>query len=140
MTNPPAWLEQLASDAAGLLCPVDMLAPVGCHVHFDEEESVWEVTVFAARTETFGGPRDGQLTPSRFELDLAALAGLLSDVTSFSWCALPLGDEDDLGAHVCVEGTCCGKAVRLRVPAAAPPSVPVGRRVDVLRQEITEVW
>ena len=69
-------------------------------VFHDEEQDVWEVTLFVSLTETLGGEQDGKLTGGRFSLDLTGLASLFSEVERFSWQAASLGADDDLGSHL----------------------------------------
>ncbi len=140
MMNPPGWLEQLANDAVSEMLPIDILAPVGCHFHCDETNGQWEVTIFASRTEVVGGKYDGRLTESFFSLDLAAVSRLFDAVSSLHWHVVPSAGPDELGPHVSIEGLYDGHLVWLRMAAAAPEAMPVGRLVDVHAADIIDQW
>ncbi|HET6426519.1 MAG TPA: hypothetical protein VFG20_22700 [Planctomycetaceae bacterium] len=138
MTNPPEWLGEFADRVAALVLAVDVLAPVGCHFCF--ESGVWEVTLFAAKTEIVGGPRDGLQRPSRFCLDLAGLTALFTAISSFHWQAHSLGRRDDLGAHIAVEGEVAGHRVWLRVPARVPETLDIGAVAHLPDRRWKEAW
>jgi hypothetical protein len=138
MTNPPEWLAEFTDRVTALIMAVDVLAPIGCH--FCCEAGVWEVTLFAARTEVLGGPRDGQQRSSRFFLDLAGLTRLFDSVTAFHWQAHSLGKSDDLGAHVAIEGDVDGKPVWLRIPSHAPAMFDPGRVALMHDRRWEEAW
>lgn len=138
MTTPPTWLAEFADRVAALVLPVDVQAPVGCH--FCCEAGVWEVTLFMAKTEILGGPRDGLQRPSRFCLNLAELTALFASVSSFHWQAHSLGRRDDLGAHVSVEGEVAGQRVWLRIPARVPETLDIGVVVHRDDRRWKEAW
>lgn len=138
MTNPPTWLAEFADQVTSLLLPVDVLAPLGCHVF--QYGDIWEVTLFAAKTEVIGGPRDGEQRPSRFHLDLGGLTQLFTSVTSFHWQAHSLGKNDDLGAHVAIEGDVAGNHVWLRIPSHAPAMFDAGRVALMQDRTWKEAW
>lgn len=139
MLVPPAWLVRLANDAAAAMLPVDLLAPLGCHFAWNAADDQWEVTLFASRTEIVGGRHDGEILPSRFRLNIEALRLLFTEIATLDWHALPTGD-DDLGAHLSLEGRCGEHRVWFRIPAVAPTAMPPGRRMDVRAAEIIETW
>jgi hypothetical protein len=116
------------------------MPPLGCHTYFDEELGQWEVTLFASRTEIIGGPEDGTLCDATFAVDLRDLLPLLDDVESFYWQANPLGDEDELGPHVAIEGAYRGQPVWLRIVAIAPDRFEAGRHVRIHERRIEDLW
>lgn len=138
MTTPPPWLAEFADRVTALVVAVDVLAPIGCH--FCHEADVWEVTLFAARTEVIGGRRDGETRPCRFCLDLAGLAPLFSSITAFYWQAHALGKQDDVGAHVAMEGIVEGNRVWLRIPSHAPAMFDAGRVALIHDRRWEEAW
>ena len=140
MANPPSWLTQLANDVVEQMIAVDVLAPVGCHYYHDESRDQWEVAVFAAKTETVGGRFDGRMIPSRFHIDVLGLLKVFGKADQVHWQALSMGDEDDLGAHLSIEGTYCGHAVWLRVLSAAPDQFEAGRYFDAHEMRMVERW
>ena len=125
MTDLPDWLRKLADAVGERMVPVDDATPLGCHTAF--AEGVWEVTMFSDRTEIVGGADDGATRPTRFFLDLTTLAECFDEVERFSWQPVSIGQADDLGPHVAVEGRVGGHTVWLRVLADAPRHFGTGR-------------
>jgi len=138
MPSPPEWLEELADAAAQQMIPADVLAPIGCHFCFADE--TWEVSLFAAVTQIVGGKYDGVLRPSRFHVDLQAVARLLSEVHEISWQALPLATDDELGSHVAITGTYREHQIILRMLSRAPRGFAAGRRALVYENTWEETW
>ncbi len=138
MVAPPHWLSAFANSVATHIHSVDLLSPLGCH--FQNVDEVWEVTVFASRTEIVGGPEDGRMSDSGFNVDVKNIIEQFSQVESISWQTQPLGLHDELGAHLAIEGLIDNKQVWLRVTAAAPRRFAVGRRALVNQQKLEELW
>ena len=140
-TPPPhAWLVQLADEVSARLIPTGVAAPIGCHYHHNHSHDQWEVTLFAARTETVGGPLDGRISTSKFSVDLDGLAEIFDNVARFQWQALSLGQDDELGPHISVEGIYRGHSVWLRIPAVAPERFEPGRSTNAGNSRIEERW
>lgn len=138
--TPPHWLEQTVNQVTAQFHAVDDLAPIGCHFFHDESLDQWEVTIFVSQTETIGGEYDGKRTSSRFSVDLMSLSALFSEVRQFSWQALSMGDDDDLGPHVTLEGRVQGNDVWLRIVAEPPPQFQVGRIADTSKRRFLDLW
>ena len=136
--TPPAWLAELAEDVTGLMVPTEVMAPIGCHFH--REASVWEVTIFASVTEVVGGQQDGMRFPAHFLLDVGGVIGLFSDVDSVKWQVLDEGPDDELGAHLAVEGIYRSERLLLRIPAQAPRRFDVGRVANVYEKRFVDIW
>lgn len=135
---PPSWLAELAKSVTTLMHAQDVLAPIGCHYHRGDD--MWEVTIFASRTEVVGGERDGLRFPSRFVLDVKGLLALFETVEAIEWQALSQGPEDEIGANLAVLGSCEGGRVCLRIPAEAPHRFEVGRLANVYEMRFVDVW
>lgn len=131
-------MQSLADEVGSYIRPVDVLAPLGCH--YCEIDGVWEITLFASQTEIVGGPKDGGMRPSRFHVELIGLAAIFDEVESAYWQAQQLGENDDLGPHVGVEGVYAGHRVWLRIPAVAPSRFPAGRHAVVQPETWEELW
>ena len=138
MPLPPTWLREFANAVAGTIQPVDVLAPLGCHFHRDGD--VWEVSLFASSTEIVGGQQDGNVRPSRFAVDLAALTGVFEQVQTFHWQVMAANRWDELGAHVSLEGRYQGHAIWLRILSRAPQRFQPGRQARVYDLSWEEVW
>ncbi len=138
MPSPPEWLQQLADAAALQMIPADMMAPVGCHFCLVDE--IWEISLFAANTQIVGGKQDGVLRPSRFQVDLQAVTKLFSAVHHLAWQPLPLAADDELGAHVAIDGLYAGHSVSLRILSRAPKQFTAGRRAIVYENAWEETW
>lgn len=142
MKSPPEWLAELANLVASEMYPIDLLAPLGCHYHYNDEidGGQWEVTVFAGSTEIVGGEFDGMQQPSRFCLNLGSMLKYFGEVSTFHWQTAPVAEDDELGAHVAIEGTYKGQSVWLRVLAEAPERFECGRQANVYELRLEEVW
>ena len=140
MPTRPDWLERLANEVIRQIHAVDVLAPIGCHSFHNQEDDQWEVTVFASSTEIIGGRLDGKITSSKFALDVRGLYELFTDVTCIEWQSHQLGPEDELGAHILIEGTFEGFSICLRVLAQAPERFQVGRYVYTEESRLENVW
>ena len=140
MTRPPFWIEETANRAAALFQSADALAPIGCHYYHDEQDGVWEVSLFVSLTETLGGELDGKLTSGRFSVDLSGLLSLFSKVERFSWQAGSLGAGDDLGSHLAIEGRVGGETLWLRILSEPPRQFEAGRIADVYGGEFRDRW
>lgn len=138
--HPPHWLSDLADAVAEKMHALDVLAPIGCHYYRNRAIDQWEVTLFASRTEIVGGERDGQLTNSRFDLDLRAVLELFEHVAGAHWQTMALGPDDELGAHISIEGTFQGKSVWVRILSHPPTRFDKGRNVHVHGLRIEDVW
>jgi hypothetical protein len=131
-------MRVFADAVAAQLQAVDVLPPLGCHVHRDAE--AWELTVFASATEVIGGSRDGEFRMSRFHVDVLGICQLFDEIASITWQTHRLGQRDDLGAHLAIEGQVQGEPVWLRIPAVAPKAFAPGRLAHALTQQWEEVW
>lgn len=138
MASPPDWLREFADAIAEQIRAVDLLAPIGCHLFHAVD--VWEVTLFVSSTEVIGGQHDGRERASRFFLDLQGVASVFDTVESFAWQAQDLGDDDDVGPHISVEGSYQGEAIWLRIPATAPPAFQPGRQANAYHHRWEETW
>lgn len=138
MASPPPWLEELANAVALQMTPAEMMAPIGCH--FCLVDSQWEITLFASKTEVVGGGQDGTLKSSKFSVDVKGITELFSNVENLHWQAVPMGSNDDLGAHLSLEGNYHGQAVWLRILSTAPKRYKAGRKALTYEMEWKEVW
>ena len=140
MSSLPTWIEQLTESVIEHIQPVDLMAPIGCHVFHNPELNEWEVTLFAARTEVVGGQFDGKITSSKFVLDLQKLSELFSTVTRIQWQSHSIDQDDELGPNVSVEGMYNGHQVWLRILADSPERFETGRYVHSEELRVHNVW
>ncbi len=134
----PEWLSQLAESVAALMHAHDVLSPVGCHVH--QEGDLFEVMVFASRTEVFGGGQDGKRLPSRFTLDVQGLIGLFASIEAIEWQPLRQDAQDEIGAHLAIVGDYHGRRLCLRIPAKAPDRFEAGRIANIPERRFINIW
>ena len=137
-SSPPAWLAELTQTVSESIIPADVLPPLGCHCF--NQDGVWEVTLFAATTEVIGGERDGYRFSAEFVLDIGKLLSLFTDLTSVHWQALPHDTNDEIGAHVAIEGAYRGRSLLLRIPSHAPQRFDVGRHAHVHGRRLVDIW
>jgi len=138
MATPPSWLKEFTNQVIEQILPTDPLSPIGCHFHQTADE--WEVTIFVSRTEILGGQYDGESHHCRFHLNLQELTSLFDHVETFAWQALPMTKDDDLGAHVALEGTAHGERVWLRITAVQPEMFESGRVANVVDMTFESHW
>lgn len=138
--NYVSWINDLAHDVLEEILPIDSLAPVGCHHFFNDETSQHEVTLFASKTEILGGADDGRQQDSRFCLDLAGIWRLFENVVDFHWQTTRAHEDDDLGAHISIEGEYHGHSVWLRILAEAPQQFDHGRVFDINSASVKNLW
>lgn len=140
MCATPTWLCELADLIAAKLYPIDPLAPLGCHHYFDQATQQWEVTLFVGGTRVIGGPCDGRTVSSRFVADLLPIARAFETIDAMRWQSDRAGNEDDVGAHLAIEGRFHGDAVHLRLCAQAPASFEPSREVRIYEKRMVDLW
>lgn len=140
MTRPPTWLAETSNRVALHIHGADPLAPIGCHYYYDEATEVWEVTLFVSLTETLGGELDGQFTRSRFSVELLGWREIFSEIHRFSWQAVSMGENDDLGPHLAVEGRVGEHKIWLRIVAEPPKPFQAGRIADAYGMDFHDCW
>ena len=138
MASPPEWLARFVNAATTSINSYDVLSPLGCH--FQQVQDVWEITVFASRTEIVGGPQDGSLSTSRFNVDVYEVLQQFSKVDAINWQAQSFDSRDDLGAHLSIEGSYENHQIWFRITSTAPEQFEAGRRADVNHRGIEEIW
>ncbi len=138
MASPLNWMSDLIDHVSASIQPHDDLAPLGCH--FQQYNGVWEITLFASRTELIGGPQDGKLKDSHFNVDVKHLMGAFSTIESIAWQAHRMDQDDELGPHMAVEGTIDDKPVWLRITSTAPRQFGPGRHYFVNSKSIKDIW
>jgi hypothetical protein len=138
MVTPPDWLSTFVDSVTAHIHSHDVLSPLGCH--FQQVDDLWEITVFASRTEVVGGPQDGLLCNAAFSVDVNRLLNQFSEIHSISWQAHSLGMRDELGPHLSVEGRRDNRQLWLRITSTAPERFEAGRRAIVNQQQIEEIW
>ena len=140
MTQPPVWLKETANRIATHIHGADALAPIGCHYYHDDLCDLWEVTLFVSLTETLGGELDGKLTQSRFSVELLGWDRVLTEVHRLAWQAVSMGEDDDLGPHLSVEGRVGEHKIWLRILADPPKQFQAGRIADVYGMDFRDCW
>ena len=135
---PPDFISSLANSVAACLTSFEPIPPVGCH--FADSEVGWEVTVFPSMTEIVGGPDDGLRTAARVCVDVASVVSLFSAVRELTWQCMPLGKDDELGAHLYIVGDYEGEPVCVQILASAPPNLEPGRKALFHQGLISDEW
>ena len=140
MSSPPRWLAEMANEITANLHGTDLLAPLGCHYHHNQRADQWEITLFASTTHVIGGSFDGLKTTSGFFLDLQQVIAVFSDLRSCNWQSGSMGDDDEAGAHIAIDGDYEGRKIWLRILSAPPQSLEHGREARVYQSQFEEVW
>lgn len=140
MATPPDWIATLVNSVISHIKSADLMPPVGCHYHYDSEAKLWEVTIFPSDTRIVGGQYDGASVGSPFFMDLKNVFDFMENVTAVSFQSTQLGDHDEIGTHVSIEGECEGNEVWLRILARAPRQFQAGREVSVYSNMVEDLW
>jgi len=122
----PGWVYGLAETVAGNMTSISGPAPIG--FLYSQEGGRWELIVYPKSVELVGGAEDGQIVSPGYSLDLEQLRGAFDRVDACSWESL--GNPDDEGPHVSIEGVYQGHEVFLRVLAYAPEDDEPGMKLD----------
>lgn len=138
MYAPPEWIVTFANAVSSCYESFEPLPPIGCHYFF--AEAGWEITVFPSLTEIVGGPEDGRKTAARVCVQVARAVSLFSEVREISWQCRPVNDDDELGAHLYIDGTHDNQAVSVQMLATAPPSFEPGRRAHFHQGRMSDAW
>ena len=83
---------------------------------------------------------DGVCLPARIFVDLRDLTELFSEVTNFYWQSALAAPDDELGAHISLEGKFEGNWVWLRILAKAPRRFPAGRSLNAFTFQMRDQW
>jgi hypothetical protein len=132
------WIEQFSERIASHVRPADPRMPIGCHYCWADD--VWELTLFVSRTEIFGGEFDGRSVPGLFVLDLIGLLLEFDEVCACWWQPFPIDGEDDIGAHISIEGRHGEHRLWVRIPAVQPQPLTAGCVANVLGGTIERQW
>lgn len=140
MKDVPEWIQELVNRAANVLIGQEALGPIGCHFREGSEHEPWELTVFVSSMEVLGGQMDGVHFPARMFVDLQELFRLFDSVTNFYWQTAPAAADDELGAHISLEGEYMEHWVWLRILSKAPKRFPAGRSLDAFTLQLRDRW
>lgn len=133
-----SWLDRLADSVSAILTPLNSSLLLGCHSC--EVDGVWEVSLFPGSTEVWGGRNDGRRIHPGFVLDILTLLSLFENVQDLTWQSRAFDRQDELRAHVRLEGSYEGHPIRLQILAKAPPNFgPVGA-LDAQGNFRAEFW
>ncbi|MEI7699146.1 MAG: hypothetical protein WCK86_05075 [Planctomycetia bacterium] len=139
-TNAPLWLRCFVDEVLqGIHCKVSS-APVGCHFKFERDMDLWEVTLFAGRSQVLGGPHDGMTVPTGLELDISRMLLSFEGTPGLSWQSEKYSDDDELGNHVLINGFCQGNHLHLRVLHDAPEWAGLSQRIHASTGRIEDLW
>lgn len=120
MAATPRWLIEFVDRVAAEAMSLRAAGELGCHVFHNTGHgcSEWEVTLFPDSMDESGHVRLPWLFV--YSIDVAAVLSHFEIVTSCRWQTECFGDDDDLGAHLSVEGSYAGQAIWLRILSVQP--------------------
>jgi hypothetical protein len=119
MEYAPKWLRELVNDVAKSSDSLETDAELSCHVFQNPETAEWEVTLFA-EPPTWGGRLSHSSTSPVLSIDVQAVTSVFDAILNCRWQTAELSADDDLGAHLSIEGVVHGHAVWLRVLSGKP--------------------
>lgn len=139
-SEPPLWLQQFVKHVIHAINPIDLAPPMGCHFFYNADSYLWEITLFAAKTEIVGGSQDGKINGARLGIDLLVVQNLFNHIDEYHWQTQPVSQDDELRSHISILGTVADQSVWLRLCAEAPLRFPPGRYVRVDEEIIEDIW
>jgi hypothetical protein len=114
----PEWLSQFVERVLASAAQLGVQSGTGCHV-YRNTKGEWEVTLFSDE-ESNGRMPDLNEIPAALSVDLFELVAVFDELSSCRWQSAPVAWDDDLGAHLSVEGKVEGRAVWLRIVNRMP--------------------
>ncbi len=140
MISHPFWIQKLTDQITPYMSPLGVSAPVGCHTFHDEENDVWEISLFTSQTEVLGGEFDGTSFHSNFVLDINSVIQVFDKVEHLEWQAIPIDKQDGLGSHISIEGIYNNNSVWLRILSKPPKECGVGQILDDQSKKLFDLW
>lgn len=137
---PPAWIRWFINDAVDGIVDRQSAAPIGCHYFHDRTLNVWEISLFLARTEVFGGASDGRRVPSGLQIDVDAVSSAFDAAPKIYWQSEKFSSDDELGNHLSFEGSARGYHVWLRILESPPDWAGTGRFVYAESGQVKDLW
>lgn len=130
MSQIPSWLTEFIERATDEVASLNTTDEIHCHVFHNttEEEPEWEVSLFCG-AGTVGGRLQAFPLDPVLSVDVFAIAALMDQPQSCRWQSRPIDTEDDLGAHLSLEGVHQGERIWMRI---------LGERPSVLDHADTE--
>lgn len=121
MSQIPSWLTSFVEQASDEVASMNTTDEIHCHVfhNTEGEESEWEVSLFCGANSVGGRLQAFPLDPV-LSVDVFALASLLDQPQACRWQSRPIDSEDDLGAHLSLEGIHNGERIWLRILGDRP--------------------
>lgn len=118
MIRQPEWLSQFVDRVLANAAQLGVESGTGCHV-YRNTDGEWEVTLFSDEEST-GRMLGLNAIPAALSVDVFELVRVFDELSSCRWQSAPAAWDDDLGAHLSVEGKFEGHAVWLRIVSKMP--------------------
>lgn len=138
MSTPASWIRNFVDAVTQQITPVRTAAPINCH--YVQVSGTWEITIFMEPIEVVGGPEDGSVKQVPFGVRIGAILDLFQTVTDCGWQTVKAGSDDDLGAHLSVEGLYKGRQVWLRILAEVPQKLNFRQVVPAPQVTQEDLW
>lgn len=125
----PQWLTDLIGRVSELFDPSDDVARVGFECRLTEE--AWEVWLFLGKSETVGGPEDGQTQVANFRFDILTLMDNFTEVDLVEWTAqpqTPIPLDGPNGSCLQISGRVDEEPLKLMIFAVPPADIAPGIR------------
>lgn len=133
MSRIPSWLTEFVEQATDEVASLNTSDEIHCHVYHNEEDAQdeWEVSLFCGINTVGGRMKAFPLDPV-LSVDVFAVAGLFDEPRACRWQSRPMGADDDLGAHLSIEGSHQGQNIWLRILSDRPEAL-VQDQADAVR-------
>lgn len=118
MIRQPEWLSEFVDRVLASAAQIGVESGTGCHV-YRNTQGEWEVTLFSDEEPT--GRLPGLIeVPPALSVDVFELVRVFDELNSCRWQSAPAAWDDDLGAHLSVEGKFAGHLIWLRIVSQMP--------------------
>ena len=118
MIRHPQWMDSFVDRILTSVTQLGTESDVGGHV-FQNIDGEWEVTLFQ-NSEISDRLENIEELRGAMSINVFDLVRVFDDVRSCRWQSAPVGWDDDLGAHLSIEGSYHGETIWLRMTARLP--------------------
>jgi len=136
----PKWLVIFVTAVLNEIVSDHELAPAGCHIFYDADLNVWEVSLFLSQTEIYSGPHEGLDAQQCVQMNVGNISETFDLPPRICWQVGKFLSDDDLGNHLAFEGVVGGIEVWLRILQTAPEWSTPGRIMNSASHEICDLW
>lgn len=136
----PKCLAELVTAVLNEIVSDHELAPAGCHIFYDDDLNVWEVSLFLSRTEIYTGRDEGNHAQQCLQMNVGKISETFDLPPQIFWQIGKAASADDLGDHLSFQGVVGGIGIWLRILQTAPEWSTPGRLMNSASNESFDLW